>query len=70
MAPLLTLESYRAIGRNAATYALGRPASPVPVEIDNYARAKLIVRTTLMHARETEAASPGAPAVELSLELA
>ncbi len=70
MAPLLSLESYRAIGRNAATYALGRPASPVPVEIDNYARAKLIVRTTLMHARETEAASPGAPAVELSLELA
>ena len=70
MAPLLTLDSYRAIGRNAATYALGRPASPVPVEIDNFARAKLIVKTTLMHARETEAAAPDAPPLELSLELA
>ncbi|MCI0636036.1 MAG: propanediol dehydratase, partial [Actinobacteria bacterium] len=46
MAPLLSLDSYRAIGRNAAAYALGRNTSPVPVEIDNYARAKLIVRTT------------------------
>ena len=40
MAPLLTLESYRAIGPNAAAYALGRRASPVPTEIDNDARAK------------------------------
>jgi propanediol dehydratase large subunit len=70
MAPLLTLDSYRAIGRNAAAYALGRHASPVPVEIDNYARAKLIVRTTLMHAREAAAVEPGAPPLELSLELA
>ena len=70
MAPLLTLESYHAIGRNAAAYALGRRASPVPIEIDNFARAKLIVKTTLMHAAETEAAVSGAPPVELSLELA
>jgi propanediol dehydratase large subunit len=70
MAPLLTLDSYRAIGRNAAAYALGRQASPVPVEIDNYARAKLIVRTALMHAKETEAVEPDAPPIELSLELA
>jgi propanediol dehydratase large subunit len=70
MAPLLTLESYRAIGRNAAAYALGRQASPVPIEIDNYARAKLIVRTTLMHAKESEAVEPGAAPLELSLELA
>jgi propanediol dehydratase large subunit len=70
MAPLLTLESYRAIGRNAAAYALGRFASPVPTEIDNFARAKLIVRTTLLHAKETEAVEPGATPLELSLELA
>jgi propanediol dehydratase large subunit len=70
MAPLLTLESYRAIGRNAAAYALGRVASPVPTEIDNFARAKLIVRTTLLHAKETEAVEPGATPLELSLELA
>lgn len=69
MAPLLTLESYRAIGRNAAAYALGRGASPVPIEIDNFARAKLIVKTTLMHAAEAGDVEPGAPALDLSLEL-
>jgi hypothetical protein len=55
MAPSLTLESYRQIGRNAAGYALGLPVAPVPTVMDNYARAKLIVRTTLLHARETAA---------------
>jgi len=65
MAPSLTLESYRQIGRNAAGYALGRPVSPVPTVMDNYARAKLIVRTTLLHARETAAVVPDAGPVEL-----
>jgi hypothetical protein len=69
MAPLLTLESYRAIGRNAGAYALGHRTSPVPIEIDNFARAKLIVRTTLMHAAESEGVEPDAPALDLSLEL-
>jgi propanediol dehydratase large subunit len=67
MAPSLTLDSYRAIGRNAAGYALGRQVGPVPTVMDNFARAKLIVRTTLLHARETAAIVPGAPAVELEL---
>ncbi len=70
MAPSLTLESYRQIGRNAAGYALGRAVAPVPTVMDNFARAKLIVRTTLLHARETaEVARDGAP-VELALRLA
>ena len=30
MSPLYTLESYRAMGRNAAGYALGRRVGPVP----------------------------------------
>jgi hypothetical protein len=55
------------MGRNAAGYALGRRVGPVPTELDNFARAKLIVRTTLLHARETAAVVPGAPAVELGL---
>jgi propanediol dehydratase large subunit len=67
MAPLLTLDSYRAIGRNAAGYALGRSVGPVPTELDNFARAKLIVLTTLLHARETACVEAGAPAVELEL---
>ncbi len=65
MAPLYSLASYRAIGRNAAGYALGHRVGPVPTELDNFARTKLIVQTTLLHARETQAIVPGAPAVEL-----
>jgi hypothetical protein len=67
MAPSLTLDSYRAIGRNAAGYALGQRVGPVPTVMDNFARAKLIVRTTLLHARETAAITADAPAVELEL---
>jgi propanediol dehydratase medium subunit len=63
----LTLESYRQIGRNAAGYALGHPVAPVPTVMDNYARAKLIVRTTLLHARETAAIARGGQPVELEL---
>jgi len=66
MSPLYTLESYRAMGRNAAGYALGRAVGPVPTVMDNYARAKLIVKTTLLHARET-ACVEDAPPVELEL---
>jgi hypothetical protein len=67
MSPLYSLDSYRAMGRNAAGYALGHPVGPVPTLMDNYARAKLIVKTTLLHARETEAIVPGAAAVELAV---
>jgi propanediol dehydratase large subunit len=67
MAPSLTLSSYRQIGANAAGYALGRPVSPVPTVLDNYARAKLIVRTTFLHAREAAAVVAGAGPVELAL---
>jgi propanediol dehydratase large subunit len=67
MSPLYSLDSYRAIGRNAAAYARGEAIGPVPTELDNFARAKLIVRTTLLHARETAAVVPGADPVELEL---
>jgi propanediol dehydratase large subunit len=67
MSPLYSLESYRAMGLNAAGYALGRRVGPVPTELDNFARAKLIVRTTLLHARETAAVRPGVAPVEVEL---
>ena len=67
MSPLYTLDSYRAMGRNAAGYALGRKVGPVPTMMDNYARAKLIVMTTLLHAEETAAIVPGASAVAVEL---
>jgi hypothetical protein len=38
--------------------------------MDNFARAKLIVRTTLLHARETAEVVRGGAPVELALRLA
>jgi propanediol dehydratase large subunit len=59
--PSLTLATYEAIGRNAARYALGRVTTPVPVQVDNWARLRLIVKTTLLHRRETELVRPRPP---------
>ncbi len=64
-APNLTLESYRAIGRNAALYAKNQPVTPVPVKIDNMVRLRLIVHTTLMHLKETFEIESGAPPIEV-----
>lgn len=52
--PSLTLETYQAIGRNAARYARDEPVTPVPVQVDNWARLRLIVKTALLHRHETE----------------
>jgi hypothetical protein len=60
-APSLTLETYEAIGRNAARYAKGEHPTPVPVQVDNWARLRLIVTTTLLHRRETEQISDQPP---------
>ena len=68
-APNLTLDSYRVIGRNAAKYAKGEPVFPVPVQIDNMARLKYIVKTTILHLRETEQVVPGRPPQELVVHL-
>lgn len=52
--PSLTLETYELIGQNAARYAKGESPRPVGVKIDNWARLRLIVKTALLHRRETE----------------
>ena len=64
-APNLDLDTYRQIGRNAARYAAGRPVAPVPVRIDNTARLRLIVQTTLLHLRETQEVERDRPPGEL-----
>ena len=69
-APNLTLESYRVIGRNAAKYAKGEPVLPVPVEIDNLARLKYIVKTTLLHLKETDEVQRGKPPQEVRVHYA
>ncbi|HEY3227940.1 MAG TPA: propanediol/glycerol family dehydratase large subunit, partial [Roseiflexaceae bacterium] len=65
--PSLTLESYQAIGRNAARYAQGLAVKPVPVQVDNWARLRLIVKTALLHRRETEQVRDQSP-VELRFD--
>jgi len=65
--PSLTLETYEAIGRNAARYAKQERTTPVPVQVDNWARLRLIVKTTLLHRKETESIRDEAP-VELRFE--
>ncbi len=52
--PSLTLDTFEQIGRNAARYAKGEVVKPVPVTVDNWARLRLIVKTALLHRRETE----------------
>ena len=67
MAPNLTLESYEALGRNAACYATGRAPSPVPMKIDNMARLRLIVHTTLLHHREVNQIDPSRGVEEMKV---
>ncbi len=52
--PSMTLETYQSIGVNAARYAMGMVTTPVPVQVDNWARLRLIVKTALLHRHETE----------------
>ena len=66
--PSLTLATYEAIGRNAARYALSAPTVPVAVEIDNGARLRLIVKTALLHRRETDEVCPERPPMELRFD--
>lgn len=53
-APLLTLELYRIIGRNAAKYAKGERVLPVATQNDPMVRPKYQVKAALMHTVETE----------------
>ena len=62
--PSLTLTTYQEIGRNAARYAAGKSALPVSVKIDNGARLRLIVKTALLHRRETDEVQPDQPPME------
>jgi propanediol dehydratase large subunit len=68
-APNLDLGTYRQIGINAALYAQNKPTAPVPVKIDNTARLRLIVQTTLLHLHETAQVNPDLAPVELRVEL-
>lgn len=52
-APLIDLEAFRAIGKNAAKYAKGESPSPVPTRNDQMARPKYQAIAALLHNKET-----------------
>lgn len=67
-APLLTLETYRAIGKNAAKYAKGEKVSPIEGRNDPMVRANYQVKAALMHIKETEQVDLGIPIIEWRTE--
>lgn len=66
-APLITLEMYRKIGKNAARYAKGQ--SPVPIETENdcMVRPKYQTKAAILHIKETEQIRPGQKPVALEV---
>lgn len=57
-APLMTLDTYRKIGKNAAKYVKGEQVVPVPCTNDPMSRPKYQVKAALMHIAETEQLDP------------
>ena len=53
-APLIDLDTYRKIGKNAAKYAKGEAPTPVPVRNDQMARPTYQALSALLHIKETE----------------
>lgn len=66
--PLLDLEAYRQIGKNAAQYAKGQSPTPVPTKNDQMARPKYQAIAAVLHIKETEHVVPGAKPIELEVQ--
>lgn len=67
-APLLTLDTYRAIGKNAAKYAKGEKVTPIEGRNDPMVRANYQVKAALMHIKETEQVDTSLPIIEWEAE--
>lgn len=63
-APLMDLETYRQIGKNAAKYVKGEQVVPVPCTNDPMSRPKFQVKAALMHIAETEQLDPALGMIE------
>ncbi|HWD02008.1 MAG TPA: propanediol/glycerol family dehydratase medium subunit [Amycolatopsis sp.] len=68
-APLMDLETFRKVGRNAARYAKGESPEPVPSRNDYMARPRWQAKAALLHIKETEFIATGAPPVELDVRI-
>ena len=66
-APLITLEHYRLIGKNAAKYAKGESPKPVPQLNDQMARPKYQSIAALLHIKETEHVKVNAKPIQLKV---
>lgn len=67
-APLIDLETFRQIGKNAAKYAKGESPTPVPVKNDQMARPKYQAISALLHIKETELADRNKKPVALEIQ--
>jgi propanediol dehydratase medium subunit len=67
-APVVDLETYRAIGRNAAQYGKGESPQPVPQKNDQMARPKYQAIAAVFHIRETSFVEPGVKPVDLQVK--
>lgn len=68
-APLLTLETYRAIGKNAAKYAKGESPTPVETLNDQMARPRYQALSALQHIKETKEIIRGKKAQEFKINI-
>lgn len=66
--PVITLETYRAIGRNAAMYALGESPSPVPVVNDQMTRPKYQAIAAILYLKECQSLVPDGKSIELKAD--
>jgi len=66
-APLITLETFRSIGKNAAKYAKGESPTPVPTLNDQMARPKYQAKAAVLHIKETQHVVLNAKPVQLKV---
>jgi propanediol dehydratase medium subunit len=67
-APVIDLDTYRAIGRNAARYAKGESPQPVAQINDQMTRPKYQAIAAVFHIRETEFVQKGVKPVDLQVK--
>lgn len=65
--PLIDLDTYRAIGKNAAKYAKGESPAPVPVRNDQMARPAYQARAALLYLKEVQSTVLGKKPVEMKV---
>lgn len=66
--PLYDEKIYRKIGKNAAKYAKGENPDPVEILNDYMVPSKYLIKSTLMHLKETEVMDKSKKAVDVNLK--